>query len=1103
MRKAIGVKLIGDANRFQVLSRGGQGRKKPCVVGEGLGGLEKRKEVRKLIGDTKPLIVCLQETKMGVCDDFFCASLWGSSPHAYSFRPSVGASGGLLVVWDTVEVEVWSSASFNHVVQIHGRVIKSNEEFYLFNVYAPCDDSAKQLLWASLSGKLQQLVGKQVCVCGDFNAVRCEEERQSVRQSMRSIDSGPFNQFIEENGLVDLPLSGRNYTWFKGDGRSMSQIDRFLLTEEWCLAWPNCTQSAQLQGLSDHCPLLLSVDEENWGPRPVRMLKCWHDIPGFRQFVIDKWQSLQVEGWGVLDSKGEEDELTVEEVAIYRSISSELHSMSRVNTSINWQQSRLLWLHEGDANSKYFHSVLASQRRQNALSAIMVDGERVEGVMPVRQAVFNHFSSHFRAGNEVRPTVEELQFSTLSWVEGGSLVKPFSVDEVKAAIWDCDSYKSPEPDGINFGFLKEFWAEMQVDIMRFITEFHRNGKLSKGINSTFITLISKVDSPQKLNDFRPISLTSFVKDRQILDGILIANEVVDEARKSHKELLLFKVDFEKAYDSVDWGYLDTVMRKIPTEEFPLERRLRQGDPLSPFLFLLAAEGLNVMMRAMVQSNLFTGYTIGSANSTVVSHLQFADDTLLLGVKSWANVRALRTVLVLFENVSELNVNFHKSMLVGVNIGDSWLSEAASVLGCKMGKVPFVYLGLPVGGDPCCLSFWDPVVSSIRTRKMAWISWKNVCLGLEHGGLGVRQLREFNIALLGKWCWRMLVDRGGMWYRVLVARYGEVAGRLAVGGRRGSAWWRVVSRIRDGEGVGGRGWFAEGVERRVGNGVETLFWSDPWLGGVPLCVRYSRLFELAANQSISVANMCELGWEEGGAGWQWHRQLWVWGEELLLECTGLLLATVLQTNSSDSWIWRHDIGGGYSVRGAYSLLAAREDGTTTGSADLIWHQHVPLKVSVLAWRLLHNKLPTKDNLVARDIIPQEARFCVNGCGEPETANHLFLAYPVFEPLWSMVRAWLGIAPADTEVVQDHFAHFVASLGGSRPRPSYLQLVWLCCISVLWHERNNRVFKATGTTVQQMLDKIKLCTYWWLKAHNVHLGINTHRWWSSPLVCMGID
>ena len=86
------------------------------------------------------------------------------------------------------------------------------------------------------------------------------------------------------------------------------------------------------------------------------------------------------------------------------------------------------------------------------------------------------------------------------------MIKPFTLEEVKAAVWDCDNFKSPGPDGISFGFLKDFWDMLKNDVMRLLVEFHRNGKLAKGINSTFIALIPKVDSPQRLNDFRPISL---------------------------------------------------------------------------------------------------------------------------------------------------------------------------------------------------------------------------------------------------------------------------------------------------------------------------------------------------------------------------------------------------------------------------------------------------------------------------------------------------------------------------------------------------------------------------------------------------------------------
>jgi len=151
------------------------------------------------------------------------------------------------------------------------------------------------------------------------------------------------------------------------------------------------------------------------------------------------------------------------------------------------------------------------------------------------------------------------------------LTKPFSIAEVKQAVWECDGFKSPGPDGINLGFTKEFWDLLHEDLMRFLVDFHQNGKLTKGLNSTFIALIPKVNSPQRLNDFRPISLvgclykviakvlanrlrsvvgsvvsesqSAFVKGKHILDGILIANEAVDEAKRKKKELLLFKVDF--------------------------------------------------------------------------------------------------------------------------------------------------------------------------------------------------------------------------------------------------------------------------------------------------------------------------------------------------------------------------------------------------------------------------------------------------------------------------------------------------------------------------------------------------------------------------------
>jgi len=194
------------------------------------------------------------------------------------------------------------------------------------------------------------------------------------------------------------------------------------------------------------------------------------------------------------------------EIVEMRVITHEIHSLSRVNTNICWQQSRLLWLKNGDAYSKFFHTVLSSCQRRNSIISFVEEGHTVEGVQPICNVVFTHFRNHFKARSVGRPGVGNMPFKTLSMQDGGSLVKPFTVDEVKAAVWDCDSFKSPGLDGVNFGFITKFWQVLQEDLMHFVSEFHRNGKLSRGINSTFIALSPKVETPQKLNDFRPISL---------------------------------------------------------------------------------------------------------------------------------------------------------------------------------------------------------------------------------------------------------------------------------------------------------------------------------------------------------------------------------------------------------------------------------------------------------------------------------------------------------------------------------------------------------------------------------------------------------------------
>ena len=267
----------------------------------------------------------------------------------------------------------------------------------------------------------------------------------------------------------------------------------------------------------------------------------------------------------------------------------------------------------------------------------------------------------------------------------------------------------------------------------------------------------------------------------------------------------------------------------PTEEFTPSRGLRQGDPLAPFLFLVVAEGLVRLVREAVKGNLLTGLKVGR-KEVVMSLLQFVDDTLFFCEDSFTNVVTLKAILRGFELASSLKINFHKSKLAGLNVLDKDIDCYTKTLNCSTMGTPFNYLGIEVGGNSRKEKFWEPVLNKLKSRlnvwkgrflsmagriclvksvitavplyylslfkasksvcksiisiqrrflwgwgkdnkPISWISWKNLCKPREEGGLGIRDIRKFNVALLAKWKWRCISNEKGRWKECLESKYG--------------------------------------------------------------------------------------------------------------------------------------------------------------------------------------------------------------------------------------------------------------------------------------------------------------------------------------------
>jgi hypothetical protein len=346
-----------------------------------------------------------------------------------------------------------------------------------------------------------------------------------------------------------------------------------------------------------------------------------------------------------------------------------------------------------------------------------------------------------------------------------------------------------------------------------------------------------------------------------MDSVLIANECVDSRLRSGIPGLLCKLDVEKAYDHVNWNFLLYMMERFgfgdkwrhwiyfcistarfsvlingtPCGFFSSSRGLRQGDSLSPLLFVLVMEAFSRLMDRAVVREYLKGFSVAHTTrpELKVSHLLFADDTLIFCGAERDQLVHLKCVLLCFEVVSGLRINLGKSEIATIGtVPDQ--HELASVLGGRITALPMKYLGLPLGArfkskeiwNPIlekmekCLAGWKrlylskggritlikstlsslptyflslfPIPSSIAHRiekiqrdflwgglgdevKYHLVNWHQICRPIQEGGLGVKQMVALNNALLGKWHWRFANEKTALWREVIVSKYGSGRG----------------------------------------------------------------------------------------------------------------------------------------------------------------------------------------------------------------------------------------------------------------------------------------------------------------------------------------
>lgn len=244
-----------------------------------------------------------------------------------------------------------------------------------------------------------------------------------------------------------------------------------------------------------------------------------------------------------------------------------------------WQKARLNWITLGDGNSKFFHQAIQKRRNANNILRILCNNEWVDNPESIRKVFFNHYSNFFKDNHVSLFSSGDLKLSRLSEEGKRDLIREFTSKEIEAAVNSLAADKAPGPDGYNVRCIKYLWPFLKQKIEKFIQDFGESLVLPRGVNSSFIALIPKVTNPVSVKDYRPINLinssmkilmkllssrlsqymnvligdlqSGFMKGRQAAESIMVVKEIAHSIQAGRGKGLILKLDFEKAFDSVN------------------------------------------------------------------------------------------------------------------------------------------------------------------------------------------------------------------------------------------------------------------------------------------------------------------------------------------------------------------------------------------------------------------------------------------------------------------------------------------------------------------------------------------------------------------------
>ncbi|GJW84458.1 hypothetical protein Tco_0157603 [Tanacetum coccineum] len=700
------------------------------------------KDVRQVIYENNLSIFAILESHVTSSRlEFLCSHVFRQ--WSWTSNGSWCSKGTRIILgWNSNNVDINVVSQDDQAMHARVWIKADKKEVFCSFIYAHNRYSQRRALWENLGKHKVYVRNRPWCLLGDFNAAINIEDK-SMGSSNIDISMREFKECVDNiDSVIDIPRSCLNIHGTRQPKEIFmppKKFDRVMANMEFNDAF-------------------------------VGVFCCLSTVPYFGSFPsLKKLKYLKKPFRKLLYEKGN------------------LHdNVERLRVELDQVQRDL----DADPSN-------AILREEEAIYGETFTDENVA------KAFVNHYEVFLGQPGITTPFCDvNFFYNRLDVEDAADMVRPVTSQEVKEAMFSMGNDKAPSPDGYTAAFFKESWDIISKDVTMAVQEFFVNGKLLKELNHTLIALIPKVTAPSRINDYRPISCcnvmstkpnqSAFVPGRRISDNILLTQELMHNYHLDRgTPRCAFKVDIQKAYDTVDWEFLRMVlisfgfhnqmitwiMECVSTTSYSVcvngdlhgyfkgKRGLQQGDPLSQYLFTLIMEVFTLMLKRRArESPVFTYHRYCSDLELI--NLCFADDLFIFAHGDPESATVIMDALDEFKNAS--GVPLVSSRLIYRDCKEliekvqhrirDWKNKSLSAAGrlqlvkSVIGSMHVYWASVFILPSRVLLDFeqlmrnflWAQGESQKGKSKVAW---EVVCLPMKEGGLGVRRLELFNKALM--------------------------------------------------------------------------------------------------------------------------------------------------------------------------------------------------------------------------------------------------------------------------------------------------------------------------------------------------------------------